>query len=80
LQILCTKALRQIVNYGFDKLKIHKICGDSGSDNPASGRVMEKAGFTREGVFREHVYKDGQYVDVLHWGLINPSDKRRFAG
>ena len=46
---VCTEALKQIVRYGFETLKIHKICGDSGSDNPASGRVMEKVGFKREG-------------------------------
>ena len=44
-QGVCTEALKQIVKFGFEELKLHKIVGDNDSDNPASGRVFEKAGF-----------------------------------
>ena len=72
---ICTEALKQIVRFGFDELKLHKIVGDNDSDNPASGRVFEKAGFKQEGVLKEHVFKDGRYIDRIHWGLINPADE-----
>jgi RimJ/RimL family protein N-acetyltransferase len=75
-QGICTEALKQIVRFAFDELKIHKIVGDNDADNPASGRVFEKAGFKREGVFKEHYFRDGKYVDVVHWGLINPVDEQ----
>ena len=42
----------------------------------ASGRVFEKAGFTKEGVRKEQVFKDGRYIDVLYWGLVNPEDRK----
>ena len=71
-QGICTEALKQIVKFGFDELKLHKIVGDNDSDNPASGRVFEKAGFEKEGVFKEHVFKAGEYIDIIHWGIINP--------
>jgi RimJ/RimL family protein N-acetyltransferase len=71
-QGICTEALKQIVRFAFDELKLHKVVGDSDSDNPASGRVFEKAGFKKEGVFKEHVFKQGRYIDRIHWGLINP--------
>jgi RimJ/RimL family protein N-acetyltransferase len=74
-QGICTEALRQIVRFGFSELRIHKIVGDNDSDNPASGRVLEKAGFKKEGVFKEHYFRDGKYVDVIHWGLINPASE-----
>ncbi len=70
-QGICTEALKQIVRFGFDELKLHKIFGDNDSDNPALGRVLEKAGFKKEGVFKEHVFKDGKYIDIINWGLIN---------
>lgn len=43
---ICTEALRQIVQFAFNDLKIHKLVCDTAADNPASLRVLEKAGFT----------------------------------
>ena len=74
---ICTEALKQLVKFAFEELKIHRLFGDNSSDNPASGKVFEKAGFKREAVFKEHYFeiRDGEYVDRIWWGLINPADK-----
>jgi RimJ/RimL family protein N-acetyltransferase len=32
--------------------------------------VLEKCGFAREGVLREHARKDGRYVDQIVYGLL----------
>jgi RimJ/RimL family protein N-acetyltransferase len=72
-QGICTEALKQVAKFAFDELKIHKLFGDNDSDRPASGRVFEKVGFKQEGIFREHVFKEGRYIDIVHWGLINPA-------
>ena len=61
------------MRFGFDELKIHKVFGDTDSDNPASGRVFEKAGFKKEGVFKEDTLKDEKYIDMTKWGLIEKS-------
>ncbi len=38
--------------------------------NPASMRVLEKAGFEREACMRKAAFKDGQYVDVLLYARL----------
>jgi RimJ/RimL family protein N-acetyltransferase len=38
--------------------------------NPASARVLEKAGFTFEGRMREAVFKDGRLTDLLVYGMV----------
>jgi len=38
--------------------------------NPASMRVLEKAGFEREGVLRKSVSKDGQLVDSVLYAVV----------
>ena len=38
--------------------------------NPASTRVLEKAGFTREGVRKSSVFKDGQLTDEIVYALV----------
>ncbi len=37
---------------------------------PASGRVLEKIGMTREGLLRGHVFKDGMFEDLVVYGLM----------
>jgi ketosteroid isomerase-like protein len=39
--------------------------------NPASMRVLEKAGFVREGVLRASAVKDGQVIDRVLYALID---------
>ncbi len=72
---ICTEALKQIVRFGFDELKLHKIVGDNSSDNPASGRVLEKAGFKKEEVFEEAGLREGKFIYDIDWGLINPASE-----
>jgi RimJ/RimL family protein N-acetyltransferase len=41
--------------------------------NIASQRALEKAGFEREGLLRQHCRKAGSYLDVLTYGRISPA-------
>jgi RimJ/RimL family protein N-acetyltransferase len=38
--------------------------------NPASMRVLEKAGFAREGILRRSVFKDGQLIDSVMYAKV----------
>ena len=38
--------------------------------NEASGRVLEKIGFSREGVLRQRVHKWGQWEDVAICSML----------
>ncbi len=61
---ITTKAIRKILNFGFNKLRLKKIIADNDEDNPASGRVLEKNGFK----FIKKAKKRG--VNVLFWEKI----------
>jgi RimJ/RimL family protein N-acetyltransferase len=39
--------------------------------NPASARVLEKAGFSLEGRMRASVFKDGRVLDQLLYSVVN---------
>lgn len=65
-----TDAARRLVRYGFDQRRLHKVTANAFANNPASKRVLEKVGFVEEGHFREHAYLDGEYVDVVRYGLL----------
>ena len=69
------KRLAEIVHTGVNHIKIvehlcfrekryHRVYARHYASNPASGRVMQKLGMTREGVQNEQILKDGRYEDA----------------
>jgi RimJ/RimL family protein N-acetyltransferase len=49
---LASKALGLVVEYGFDKLDLHRIGADIDPDNASSLSLFLRAGFQREGLLR----------------------------
>ena len=65
-----TEAVRGLMGYGFRWLGLHRIYADTHSDNPGSWKVMERLGMKREGCFREAVFRDGKWVNVVTYGIL----------
>ncbi|HEY0008726.1 MAG TPA: GNAT family protein [Tepidisphaeraceae bacterium] len=66
----CTEAAVAVVEFGFNQLGLRKVTCRHLACNPASGRVMAKAGMVREGVLREEALKDGEFHDLVVYGLL----------
>ena len=62
---LMSEAVNAIIEYGFDQLNLHRIEALVGSNNVPSLKIMEKEGFIKEGLLRQHYYLDGKYEDSL---------------
>ena len=65
-----TEALNLMLGYGFDQLNLHRIFLTVFSFNERAIHTYEKVGFRREGVFREHMYRNGKYHDVYYLGIL----------
>jgi [ribosomal protein S5]-alanine N-acetyltransferase len=65
-----TEAARRMLRFGFETLGLNRIYATHFVGNPASGRVMQKIGMTREGTLRQHVIKDGQPLDIVYYGIL----------
>lgn len=66
-----TEALRAVVEFGFKHMKIHKISAAHNLDNPASGKIMRKAGMVQEGTIRHMIRNSkNQYKDCAVYGLL----------
>jgi RimJ/RimL family protein N-acetyltransferase len=70
-QGIATSAVRRICRYGFEELGLVRIFATPIAWNPASARVLEKAGFEREGVMRSACIKDGRVMDMFLYARIN---------
>jgi len=68
---LMTEAVREVVRYGFENLGLHRLEANHFPRNPASGRVLEKAGFVREGLLRGAVWKGEKPEDVIQYAILS---------
>ena len=69
---IASEALRAVTEYAFATFDIIRLEAGVFSWNPASARVLEKAGYTLEGRARQAVVKDGRVGDRLLYGLLRP--------
>lgn len=67
-----TEALRSVIHYLFETVGFHRASLSHDGDNPASGRVMQKAGLQYEGTQRQAVLRrDGTWGDKVLYGAVN---------
>jgi RimJ/RimL family protein N-acetyltransferase len=69
---LGTESTRLIVGYGIEKLGLHRISLGVYAFNPRARRAYEKAGFQAEGVLRDALLWDGQWVDEIVMSVLAP--------
>lgn len=67
-----TEATRMFLAYGFEHLGLHRISLDVFAFNPRAQRVYEKAGFRVEGIRRDALRFDDEYVDEIMMAILAP--------
>lgn len=65
-----TEATKAIIEYGFNKINLHKIQICTKNINKPSKRVIEKCGFTYEGTLRDYFFMNGKYVGRLYFSML----------
>ncbi|HCX62818.1 MAG TPA: GNAT family N-acetyltransferase [Clostridiales bacterium] len=71
------EALKLLLEYGFNKLGFHRIQLNVLEFNIAAISLYEKAGFKREGTYREFVLRDNKRYDLLLYGILKSEWKKR---
>lgn len=67
-----------LVRFGFEVMQLHRIEAHVDPRNVASVRLLEGAGFVREGVQRERTLQaDGTWADLAIYGLLDRELLRR---
>lgn len=66
---IMTKAVTQMVDYGFKTFDITRIFARPYGTNIGSQKVLEKAGFILEGRFKNTIFKNGKYLDELIYAI-----------
>jgi [ribosomal protein S5]-alanine N-acetyltransferase len=69
-QGFATEAAGALLQWAFDTLDLNRVEAETDTRNTASGRVLEKLGFVREGTLREDCIVDGELSDSWVFGLL----------
>jgi ribosomal-protein-alanine N-acetyltransferase len=75
-----SEALEAALEHGFREVGLNRIEADIDPRNEASGRVLEKLGFRKEGVMPQRWLVHGVYADTVNYGLLRSYwDERKAA-
>ena len=67
------QAARLMIKHAFESFNLHRIyCGTS-IENIAMQKLALKLNFIQEGLMKDAIFKEGRYLDIVNYGLINPS-------
>lgn len=72
----CTEALSIMIDYLFLSKEIVRVESEANPRNTASLRVLEKAGFTKEGLIRKSVFVGGQWQDGVLCSILREEWER----
>lgn len=64
------EAMELALRFAFHELNLHRLQLTVFSYNQRAIALYEKLGFVQEGVFREHLQRDGRRYDMILYGLL----------
>jgi len=69
-QGIITNSVKTIIQHCFTTLNLNRLEITATTINKPSFSIAEKLGFTREGVARQYDFINGQYLDYIHYSLL----------
>ncbi|WP_180955242.1 GNAT family N-acetyltransferase [Peribacillus deserti] len=68
---LASEALFLLMKFAFNIINLRRLEAGVSPDNPASIRVLEKAGFRREGLMRENLLINGEWKSHFLYAVLS---------
>lgn len=65
------EASRLLFDYGFNSLHLHRIYCGTHYENKGMRSLAEKLGMNQEGYRKEALFKNGQFADIVEYGILN---------
>ncbi len=75
-----TEAAKAVLDYMFKEVGINRIEASHSVNNPASGRVLLKAGFIREGLAKEYYHCNAGFQDSALYAITRGDYTSRASG
>ncbi|OEH85493.1 GNAT family N-acetyltransferase [Desulfuribacillus stibiiarsenatis] len=65
-----SEAMQLIISHAFYTLNLHRLYCGTHSQNVGMIKLAHKLGFQQEGIRRKAIYKNGDYSDIIEFGLL----------
>ena len=72
-----TEVARLLLGYGFEKLNLNKIYLGVNAEHKGALRSYEKAGFVKEGILRQEIFRNNRYYDAVRMSVLRKEYKRQ---
>jgi len=69
----------RFAEFAFEKFALNRIFAEPYTENTASVRVLEKAGFVLEGTLKANAFKDGKVLDQFLYSKIGHEIRKPYA-
>lgn len=66
------EAMKLLLDFGFSELNFYRVQLNVISSNEAAIRLYESLGFTREGTYRNFIFRDSKRLDMYLYGMLKP--------
>jgi ribosomal-protein-alanine N-acetyltransferase len=73
-QGIITEALKRVIEFGFEEMKLNSIEAIIDPENFGSQKVLLKNNFVKEGHFKEHTFFEGKFLDSVFYSILNNSN------
>jgi ribosomal-protein-alanine N-acetyltransferase len=64
------EAMKAVIIHGFEKMDLHRVEAFIGPENEHSLKLVQYFGFQKEGLLREHYYRDNEWSDSFCFSLL----------
>jgi ribosomal-protein-alanine N-acetyltransferase len=65
-----TEAIAFVLKYGFEQMNLHRVEALIAEWNEPSLKLINKYGFTKEGIMREDYFENGRHEDSICYSLL----------
>ena len=65
-----TESTELVLQYSFNHLNLNKIYLEVFDNNKRAQSLYKKIGFTQDGTHKEHIYKNGIYLDIQIMSIL----------
>jgi RimJ/RimL family protein N-acetyltransferase len=72
-----TEAYRLMIDYAFDRLNLNRISSGQTLRNKGMINVCIKCGMKEEGIARESMFKEGEYIDTVTYSILSKEREKQ---
>jgi diamine N-acetyltransferase len=77
---VAAQATKLVLQKAFEEYGLHRVYLNVLENNQVAIKLYEKSGFSYEGEFKQHILKDGKYMNLQWYGMLEETFRGKLGG